>query len=233
MSGKLSHDLLLDSEASLRFADNLVAELRDDSASADMFAFADAEPSPMDLPRILLRAHAEISQVLESLRRSRGILERTTMERVQKTQSKLREVSSATEDATIGMLDGLDRSLSLVDRLDEDAARSEPERAATHRDELRERLHALITSLQFQDITSQQLSYASAVLEDLENRMAAVAALIDQNLSGLEQVAQDHPNATTHPAARHFDSDASTLDAETRQALADEIFVRGQGQGHV
>ena len=44
---------------------------------------------------------------VDSLRRSRGILERTTMERVQRTQAKLREVTSATEDATIGMLDGL------------------------------------------------------------------------------------------------------------------------------
>src|SRR5690606_3724542 len=227
MSGKLPHDLLLDSEASLRLADTLVAELRDESASADGAAFGDLAVSPVDLPRILLRAHAEISQVLESLRRSRGILERTTMERVQRTQSKLHEVTSATEDATIGMLDGLDRSLALVDRLDEDAASGAAEDAAAHRAELRDRLHGLITALQFQDITAQQLQYASAVLEDLEGRMAAVAALIDRNLCGLEQAALDR---TEDPTGPHFDSDASTLDADLRQALADEIFVRGQGQ---
>lgn len=231
MSGKLPHGLLLDSEASLRLADTLVAELRDESASADALAFGDLTASPMDLPRILLRAHAEISQVLESLRRSRGILERTTMERVQRTQSKLREVTSATEDATIGMLDGLDRSLALVDRLDEDAARSAPaEQAAAHRTELRDRLYGLMTALQFQDITAQQLSYASAVLEDLEGRMAAVAALIDRNLAGIEQAAHEQCEASGRPSPSHFDSDASTLDAETRQALADEIFVRSRSQ---
>ena len=222
MAGKLPHDLLLDSEASLRLADSLVAELREDVASVDAMALGlEAQAGPIDLPHILLRAHAEISQVLDSLRRSRGILERTTMERVQKTQAKLHEVSTATEDATIGMLDGLDRSLLLVDLLDADARNHAPaEAAAAHRTELRDRLHGLITALQFQDITAQQLSYASAVLEDLENRMAAVSALIDQNLVGLE-----HAAGPAAPLPRHFDSDASTLGAETRQALADEIFI--------
>lgn len=227
MAGKLPHDLLLDSEASLRLADNLVAELRDDAASADAMTLAlEAEAGPIDLPHILLRAHAEISQVLDSLRRSRGILERTTMERVQRTQAKLREVTSATEDATIGMLDGLDRSLQLVDLLDADAENhATAEEAAVHRTELRDRLHGLITALQFQDITAQQLNYASAVLEDLENRMTAVSALIDQNLVGLYDVAGEEAPRLPGPLSRHFDSDASTLGADTRQALADEIFI--------
>src|SRR5690606_36291494 len=199
MPGKLPHDLLLDSEESLRLADSLVAELREDGTNADPFDLAGTSVSPMDLPRILLRAHAEISQLLESLRRSRGILERTTMERLQKTQSKLRGVSSATENVTIGMLDGLDRSLALVDKLEEDAATNAPaEQARAHRAELRDRLHNLITSLQFQDITSQQLSYACAVLDDLETRMSAVAALIDRNFAGLGQITQT-PDAAPVP----------------------------------
>src|SRR5690606_39679526 len=105
----------------------------EDGTNADPFDLAGTSVSPMDLPRILLRAHAEISQVLESLRRSRGILERTTMERLQKTQSKLREVSSATENVSSGMLDGLDRALALVDKLEEDAATNAPaEQARAH-----------------------------------------------------------------------------------------------------
>jgi hypothetical protein len=228
--GKVSHDLLLDSEESLRIADSLVAELCDHvSPAAEALGLRlEMSAGAIDLPQILLRAHAEISQVLESLRRSRGILERTTMERVRRTQAKLREVSAETENAAIGMLDGLDRSLEIVDRLDDDSERRlRADEAATLRSELRDRLNGLIIALQFQDITAQQLSYASAVLEDLEGRMAAVAALIDQNLVGLEPVDGDQPVMELLPnQPRSFDSDASTIGAETRQAIADEIFIK-------
>jgi hypothetical protein len=57
--------------------------------------------------------------------------------------------------------------------------------------------------------------------------MAAVAALIDQNLVGLEPMDGAQPVMELLPnQPRSFDSDASTLGAETRQAIADEIFIK-------
>jgi len=230
MAKKLPHELLLDSEASLRLADGLLNELRDEDDAGNGrcvgLRLQETTVSATALPRILLRAYTEISNVLESLRQSRLILERTTMERVQRTQEKLREVSSATEVATIDMLDDLDGALGLVDRLDADAdQRGSDDEASRLRTELRERLHALITRLQFQDITSQQLGYASSVLEDLEGRMNAIAELIDQNLIGLENVTGEHDALETQAHPETVDPAASTRNAETRQALADEIFL--------
>ena len=56
--------------------------------------------------------------IVSSLRESRGLLEKQAMERLSSTHQRLAEVSSATEMAATGMLDGLDRSLVLVDHLE-------------------------------------------------------------------------------------------------------------------
>ena len=48
--------------------------------------------------------------VIDSLRKSRGLLEQAAMERLKSTHERLAEVSSATEMAATGMLDGLDRA---------------------------------------------------------------------------------------------------------------------------
>jgi hypothetical protein len=71
--------------------------------------------------------------------------------------------------------------------------------------------------LQFQDITTQQLSYAASVLTDMENRLLSIAKLFDP-ASALVRAASDMPDPLT------FDPNATVKHAEQRQALADEIF---------
>ena len=233
MPRKLPQHLLLDSEASLRLADNLLADLRaqeEDVQEAPGLALVQRPESGgvAELPEILLRACAEINNVLDSLRMSRAILEQTTVDRVQQTQSKLIEVSNATELATNDMLDGLDQALGLVDGLDAHATGAgSDEDAAAMRARLRDRLYGLVVCLQFQDITSQQLTFASTVLADVESRMNALAELIDRNLVGLEDIADEQPGLQIRvPDGPHtFDPAASTQNAHTRQALADAIFV--------
>lgn len=231
MSQKLPQHLLLDSEASLRLADNLLADLREEGAEVAAPGLALAQHQDQggvaELPQILLRACAEINNVLESLRMSRAILERTTVDRVQQTQAKLHEVTHATEVATNDMLDGVDQALTLVDRLDAHANDEADADTDAIRAELRDRLHAMVVCLQFQDITSQQLSFASTVLADVEERMNALAELIDRNLVGLEDVAADQaPIPMAAPdGPQTFDPAASTRNADSRQALADAIFV--------
>lgn len=221
-------DLLLDSEASLRLADGLISDLRSIESRA-------AAPPPMEplmdpseramasLPEVLLRAYHEINAILTSLRQCRSVLERTTVSRLHRTQEKLREVSSATETAATSMLDGIDRALTLVDELEVDG---EGEDAAQKREvhgRLRNELHDIMSCLQFQDITSQQLGYVTNVLEEVESRMAAVSELLDS--SPVEAIKLDVPETTDVP--RTFDPAASTLDADSRQAVADSIFFGG------
>jgi chemotaxis regulatin CheY-phosphate phosphatase CheZ len=208
--------LLLDSFASLRIADRLVRE------------FADASDEPAEstagalltLHRVLIASYREIAAILASLRQSRSILEQTAMERIQHSQEKLIEVSSATETAATDMLDGLDRSLHMVGQLDsiqsDDVAK---EIHATLRDEL----FRVMTCLQFQDITSQQLTYASSVLGDIEGRMSALVNAFEGMPGFSEEMAQLVEEAPAGPVV--FDPFATTNNAIQRQAVADEVFI--------
>jgi chemotaxis regulatin CheY-phosphate phosphatase CheZ len=170
------------------------------------------------LPHVLLRAYSEIVGALETLRQSRGVLERATVERVHRTHQKLQEVSSATEMAASDMLDGLDRSLALIDRMESE----QPAEGEQARGELRDELFRLIGCLQFQDITAQQLRFASNVLEEIEGRLAAIADLFDVSLSGVKEEGSESGAAT---GGATFDPAASMLNAEDRQAVADLIFT--------
>ena len=95
-------------------------------------------------------------------------------------EQKLTEVSSATEMATSELLDGLDRALLLADQLEVEPLSSDDD--ADPRDDLREELHTLVTALQFQDTTKQQLGNASTVLEERMLRLAEVFDLSDGTL---------------------------------------------------
>lgn len=161
------------------------------------------------------------------------------MERLQSTHAKLAEVSSATEMAATGMLDGLDRALVLVDELEDasdDVEAPEGKKDGGEiRDEIRDELNNLIGLLQFQDITSQQLGYASGVLLDIEERMVRIAEVFDFRSEAEVQAAEgDHSELKGQDRARDrtgggkdfdvCDPEASSFDADSRQALADEIF---------
>src|SRR5690349_1589732 len=111
MTTKPANDVLYDSEAALRLVDSALSELRgispgaleegeghDGAAGAQLAVAEDDSGALAALPRMLLKAYSEIISVLECLKQSRGMLERTTVERLQHTHEKLREVSSTTEN---------------------------------------------------------------------------------------------------------------------------------------
>jgi chemotaxis regulatin CheY-phosphate phosphatase CheZ len=227
-ASRVSADLLLDSEASLRLADGLLGDFRHAEPAAAIVVAGRAtemsEQAIAGLPEVLLRAYHEINAILGSLRQCRSVLERTTATRLHRTQEKLREVSSATETAATSMLDGLERALTLVDVLEVPAGDADAESKRSAHTNLRNELHQLVSCLQFQDITSQQLGYATNVLEEVETRMAAVAELLDA--SPLEIIKLDATESSDEPRA--FDPAASTLDADNRQAVADSIFFFGE-----
>jgi hypothetical protein len=170
------------------------------------------------LPFILERATVEIQTVLANLRDSREALETATVEKLQHTSDKLREVTSATEVAATDILDALDRAQTLIDDLDAADEAGDGEKARNTRDLLREEIFGMMGCLQFQDITTQQLSYASSVLTDMEDRLLSIAKLFDP-AAALVRAATDSPDPQT------FDPNATVRNAERRQALADEIFT--------
>ena len=77
----------------------------------------------------------------------------------------------------------------------------------------------MIGHLQFQDITTQQLSYAASVLVDMESRLSEIARLFDPRRYGAPELPPD-----PRPIPATFTPDATITNAEERQALADEVF---------
>lgn len=231
-------DVLGDSESTLRQVASVLSGLCDGTEATTstkdqgVVAGRAETKKPSDLPELLDsigRAYNEIVGMISSLQESRGILESAAMSRLKHTNEKLKEVSSATEMATTGIMDGIDRALSMVGSLGEMAGSSEEEESVEVRSNLEEELHGIMTLLQFQDITAQQLGYASGVLTDIEQRLVRIAEVFER--SGLwspkENLEEETKGANGNSG--HFpedcDPNASTLDGEGRQALADEIFT--------
>ncbi|MBA4070840.1 MAG: hypothetical protein C0497_03250 [Gemmatimonas sp.] len=175
----------------------------------------------MQLPAVLLRAYAEIQIVLRSLRASRDALDHAAVQKLQHTSAKLLEVSSATEVAATGILDSLDRATAMVDELDAlDPARGAA--GAEIRNRLRDELFQSISCLQFQDITTQQLRYASSILDEVEQRMADLARALDPAHLGTAAAMPEASVARTSDAT--FAPGATIKHAAERQSMADNIF---------
>jgi len=209
-----AHEVLYESEAALRLVDQEIHDLRGDAMPDDA--------GIAELPAILQRANTQILEVLSRLRDTRTVLQSSALQKFQVTQDKLREVTTATEDAATNILDACDRAAQIVDALDTNDALVEPNRATASvlRGTLRDELFLMMSALQFQDITTQQLNHASAVLVDMEDRLADVARLFDTSFD--EQYRGKRYDA---PDAMTYDPNASTKNIEGRQALADEIFT--------
>jgi hypothetical protein len=218
--------LLYDTEASLRLVDG---ELRDFGAASPGASPAEhlrallASPAGQPvglaaLPFILERANTEIQGVLANLRDSRTALEAATVEKIQHTSDKLREVTSATEVAATDILDALDRTQAMVDALDAADDAGDRDAGRQVRERMRDEIFGMMGALQFQDITTQQLAYAASVLSDMEARLLQIAKLFDPAAAMVGA-------AVTRPDPRTFDPSATTQRADERQALADQIFV--------
>jgi len=208
-------DVLYDSETMLRLVDSELEELRDDPNDSGLRGNHVGV-----LLAVMQRASSEIAQVLCTLHTSRETLEGVTLQEIHDSATKLCEVATATEVAATRMMDGLERAHALVDRLDEidslgDAGDSVIEAAAV-RAKMRDELFAVMGSLQFQDITSQQLGHVSQMLRDIERRLHATSSL----LSGArgEAVIMSGEQVPT------FSESASTHNSFERQAAADAIF---------
>lgn len=174
-----------------------------------------------ELPTVLLRAHAEITEILGGIRLTREAIEAHAVERIRETQSKLTDVTSTTESATLELMNGLDRSLELINNLEEQAA---GKAAAGGFQALRDQVSALYNHLQFQDITAQQLAGVTQSLLELEVRVSAVAALFNRTLG-----AAFRAESASAPAAAAGPVDSAHLaynpDATMKRTRADQTQV--------
>lgn len=212
-------EVLYDSETVLRLVDSELEELRDEEPLAD-----DSQAAPAGHPMAVLLAsvqHAqrEITGVLQVLHDGREALHDVPAREIADSIGKLQEVCAATEAAATRIMDGIDRAHAMIEQLDhladEPTMNGEIEEA-TVRARLREELFAIIGSLQFQDITSQQLGHVSKMLGDVGRRVHASALLLDGTRGEAEALAGE-----SHPV---FAESASTCDVCERQAAADAIF---------
>ncbi len=208
-------DVLYDSETMLRLVDSELEELRDDTRDTALRGNQVGV-----LLAVMQRASSEIAQVLCTLHTSREALEGVTLQEIHDSAIKLCEVSTATEIAATRMMDGLERAHLLVDRLDEldsfEGAGDSAIESATMRSRLRDELFAVMGSLQFQDITSQQLGHVSQMLRDIERRLHATSSLLSGGRGEAVVISGEHPPT--------FSESASTQNSFERQATADAIF---------
>jgi hypothetical protein len=209
-----AEELLYDSEASFRLVDHAIRELSASGAELDreasgFLAHVMTQPSGIaELSPTLLRAYAETA----------GMLHSAGIDKLQQVHGHLREVSSATETATNGMLDGLDRAVTLLEQLDSNAALSEADR---HRmiASLREELSGVVNQMQFQDITAQQLKHIEGQLTDMNRRITQVVSIF---APPAVTFAPSDPKTGTQFGEMH------RAVSEDGQAVADEIFaIRG------
>jgi hypothetical protein len=229
----MKQNQILDSMASLRLAGALVSELKEqaEAMGADAAEEAAVEAAPVaSLPNILMRTSQEITAVLNSLYRSRVLLEQAAVPRLQRTHVRLKEVTQATESATHDMLDKLDHASLLIDeigvRITTGIPAADKEALQLHAD-LREEAHRLVMCLQFQDIVTQQIGYATHVLEETERRMTQLASQFKTTVFGQAELEA----ADEGDWSAHFDPDATTACPRERQAVADDVFGDGSTAG--
>lgn len=161
------------------------------------------------------RTYSSRTRTLESVREGREMIRETTVKKLHATDAKLSEVTAATETVASAMLDGLDRALALIERIEraELGGRRGPETEG-----LRREIYGVMDGLQFQDILAQQLSHASSILHEMEAHLAEL-------VRGFGMPGEAETGQAAIPA-RAFDANAALAPAADRQALADELLAR-------
>jgi hypothetical protein len=173
------------------------------------------------LPAMLLGAYNEVSEALGGIRLSRGALEAQALTHLRDSSNKISEVSSATESAALGLLDGLDHVMTMIDGIAMLVPGTAAERAPCNAAlaAVQAEISVLFNHLQFQDITSQQLRGVAEKLGAVETRLESVASVLDH--STIASAPQLRPTVEGS-----FNPDASMRDITRRQGLADVAFQR-------
>jgi hypothetical protein len=180
-----------------------------------------ARPALTDLPAMLLRAHAEITDILSGIRITREAIQAHTVDRLRDSKDRLQDVNATTESATMELMNGLDRSMELIGSIE---AQAQGQANTVGFEALRSHLNTLYNHLQFQDITAQQLQGVGAALLDIELRMSAVSALFDHGAMAANSALPRPIAPDESSAGLAFNPDASMHHSRTDQATIDAAF---------
>jgi len=219
------HDVLHATDTALRLVNQALGDLGTSENLAKIAApmaekGAEGSGSLLSLASTLLRAYAEVASLLDRIKQSRGLLQEASDARLDQMNQKLSAVTSATEMAATGMLDGLDRAIAVVTELEQEAEESQDLVRHARYTALREELYGVMTHVQFQDITSQQLGYAAAVISDTERRLEQLTGLFEPFAADVSAVS----NGVVSSAPKHFDPNA-VADKTDSQSFADSLFA--------
>lgn len=215
-----------DVESTLRLLADLTTEISAlESRAQEIVTALQRRPNLQRLPQLLLSLYSGITEALHGVRLTREAIRSYSVDRLRDTHARLSEVSSATETAAMEMLNGLDRSLAMIDQIEsgmgEGAAGLHAQFAG-----LRAEVNNLYGHLQFQDIISQQLAGVSAMLGEVEGRMQQLADLFDGALAPGAA-----PRAPAAPADASYNPDATMHGVAERQAMIDAAFGARNGHG--
>jgi hypothetical protein len=202
MTSTRARQVLYESEAALRLVDHELIGLHDVRDAAEPEARATPMLALSELPDVLEQANAQILHVLSRLRASRATLNTASLEKRARAQGDPGHDMPATNDAAADV---------------EEAGGTEANR--------RDGLFLKMGALPFQNLTGQQLSQASAVLADMENRLFEVAKLFDAHTDQAETPSDAATDAARRAAHVTGSRDVTPRRAESRQARSDEIFT--------
>lgn len=186
MKPEIAEQLLYESEATLRLVDALLDELevaepllRDGPVGMHTLQL-DAGPAAQEaaeLPDLLSAAAAQARAVLSALTRSRGVLERAATSDADDARENPDEGRVA--PTAVELRSGLERALLLVDRLEAESGPSGVKYL------LRDEILEMLEGVRVQEITEQQLSYASSVLRETETQLSALVQRLSPPRSGV------------------------------------------------
>jgi len=191
--------------------------------------------------KLYTRMQAEISSLATSINdivsKFKGLhnpLEESS-ERVPQATQQLDKISRETEAATHQMLDrieGITQREEEVMKGLQDLKQQIADGRLADADRLIDSLleksdttcndaFTIMESLQFQDITTQQVNHAASLLEDIETRLHGILAVLDGSEECVDAGSDD-----TDRRPRVFDPHADLSDKRTVQADIDSLFAQ-------
>jgi len=183
-------------------------------------------PLPPEVLDDIVKLVTSVNEMIQNFKAIREPIIESSNSVPQATQ-QLDKVTEETERVTHKMLDlveGLmERGMDTAMIVDELLASNE-ERPQEDRDRLEEikensdadqnDLFLIMDALQFQDITSQQINHANAILDTIENKLQSLLSTLGEVFD-----VQEHME-------RCYDPNATVRDGETRQKIVDNVIEK-------
>ncbi len=176
-----------------------------------------------------------INEIVRKFRELNNPLDESK-EQVPIATEQLDKISEQTEVATQRMLDKVEKIIEREEkaivglkRIKEYLIQSQSGEMAGLVDSLVEEADStcadalsIMDTLQFQDITAQQMNHAAALLEDIETKLKRISGVLQGDMSQMES------EETAERKVRVYDPHADMFKKKTDQAAIDDMFAGKQ-----